>query len=171
MARDTPGSDFRLTPTPIPKPPTTDGIALPAESRRGVFNADSVANATHYAVVDDQFKLFDLPDPHRYVGIGVAEETLVDAPDVVRVILEIAAGLPPHRLTVREYTDHVSQLFTRYASAGLDMTLVVAGYDPHDPEGHVFTAVTPSDVEPAEQHVSAGGITTAGACELGLVLR
>ena len=41
-----------------------------------------------------------------------------------------------------------------------------AGYDEGDPEGHVYTVITPADLEPAEQHDSAGGITTIGAREL-----
>jgi hypothetical protein len=39
------------------------------------------------------------------------------------------------------------------------------GYDEGDAEDRVFIAVTPSEPEPVEQHVAAGGITSVGMRE------
>jgi 20S proteasome alpha/beta subunit len=105
------------------------GLVLAAESRRTFFVAIDPrqrTDVTRYAVVDDDVKLFALPDPPRWVALAFAGDA--DG-SMCWYVSELEDAMPPERLRVVEYAERVGNVLKRYAEK-MDVTTIVAGFDP-----------------------------------------
>ncbi len=144
-----------------------EGIVLAAESR---VTLSTRTNNPVLVNFDNATKVLSFSRPNNWVGgvtYGLAGIGLRTAHSYIP---EFEASLPNNRLTVKEFTQHLSSFFARQweeemssSYDGLDMTFVVGGFDDGDPYGQVYQFDIPSKPEPIQQQVKGEfGITWGG---------
>jgi 20S proteasome alpha/beta subunit len=153
-----------------------EGIVLAADSR--VTLTALSQNAPPVSVnFDNATKLLSFgTQPHFYVGAVTYGAAVIGLRTAHSFIPEFELGLAtePERLTVREYARRLSEFFlSQWTTAtppqptGLQMTFVVAGFDPQSAYGSVFTFDIPGTPEPTERNAGEQfGMTWGGQHEI-----
>jgi len=143
------------------------GIVLAAESRRTIFHTDP-SQQHEYVTQDGVLKLFSFDPPHQWWAAALCWTRTDIEPTLGELVPEIRAKLPPHRISVSEYAQHVHEALVRRAGLGsipVEMRAIVTGFDEGETAGRVFIIEVPASPAPVEHHAGAFGISYGGQKE------
>ena len=150
-----------------------EGIVLAAESRVTLTAAQAGAAPLHVNF-DNASKLLSFSQPNASIGAVTYGQAAIGLRTAHSFAPEFEGSLPAERLTVRDFACRLSQFFLTQWQAtmpadytGPNMTFVVAGFNPDDPYGRVYSIDIPRSPAPVEQNASPDfGITWGGQREL-----
>jgi hypothetical protein len=150
-----------------------EGLVLAAESRV-TLTATQAGDASLHVNYDNATKLLSFSKPNASIGAVTYGQAAIGLRTAHSFAPEFEGGLPHDRLTVLDFASRLSQFFlgqwqaTMPADyAGPNMTFVVAGFNPDEPYGRVYSIDIPRNPAPVEQNATPDfGITWGGQREL-----
>lgn len=156
-----------------------EGLVLSAESRITLSlqrpSPSGVINSTvTYDNVHKVLNFGSLPDPHSFVGVVTYGLGGIGIRSAYSFIPEFQASLPATRLTVRDFSQALSNFFMQQWNnaniptpyQGPPMTFVIGGFNDGEPYGRVYVVDIPSSPTPIEQQANTFGITWGGQREI-----
>jgi hypothetical protein len=145
-----------------------EGLVLAAESRVTLTTVQPNGQQLHVNF-DNASKLLSFSDPNASIGCVTFGQAAIGIRNVSSFQPEFEAGLPPERLKVEQFAQHLSDFFmgqwnTTIAPgyAGPDISFVCGGYNENEVYGRVYTFNVPSSPGLVEQSPNAFGITWGG---------
>lgn len=156
----------------------TEGVVLAADSRV-TLNASLAQNPNIQFPVhfDNATKLLSFASPNQWIGTvtygdAVIGATMSDLRTAQSFVPEFEVGLPKDRLSVRDFSQRLSDFFLNQwqnkmpaGQATTGMSFIVAGFDENAPYGSVYQINIPNQPNPVEQSPNDFGITLGGMPE------
>lgn len=150
-----------------------EGLVLAAESRV-TLSAKSDDGQQLHVNFDNATKLISFSPPNIAIGVVTYGQAAIGLRTAHSFVPEFEAGLPDDRLTVKDFSERLSEFFLQQWNAtmskdyqGPNMSFVIGGFNDGEPYGRVMMFDIPGKPTPIEQQANPGefGITWGGQRE------